>query len=208
MTSRRSAVAAVPLVVLFAAGCGGGDESIKTYRVARPDDAKPAGGATPAGTSPAARPAAEGGPYRILGAMFPADNPQWFFKLVGKADELAAVEKEFDTFLAGVKFPGGFGSPPAYDLPAGWTSAGKSGMRADTLKFGPGGKLEMSVIPSVGGVEGNLTRWAGQVGSDADKAKATREVTAAGGVKGLRVDLVGPKNPSGAMTGGPFSGGK
>ena len=187
---------------LLAAGCGEQNQEIKTYRVAKPGDAKaPDGKAGPAAAEDA------GGPYRILGAMFPADDPQWFFKVTGNAAELTTAEKEFDAFLATVRVPTGPKNPPQYDLPAGWTSAGKSGMRADTLKFGPGGKFEMSVIASVGGVDGNLARWAGQVGSDADRAKSTREVTGNDGVKGLRVDLTGPKNPAGAM-GGPFSGGQ
>jgi hypothetical protein len=197
----RSCLPSAVVFCLLAAGCGEPNQEIKTYRVAKPNDVKaPDGKSGPAVDT--------GGPYRILGAMFPADDPQWFFKVTGKADELAAVEKEFDTFLATVRFPNGPKNPPLYDLPAGWTSAGKSGMRADTLKFGPGGKFEMSVIASVGGVDGNLARWAEQqLGTTVDKAKQTREVTTASGAKGLRVDMTGPKNPAGAM-GGPFSGGQ
>ena len=80
-------------------------------------------------------------------------------------------------------------------------------MRADTIRFGPADSpLEMTVIAAMGGPKENVDRWAGQLGAKADFAKATKEITTAGGVKGLRVDVTGPKNPAGA--GGPFMGGR
>ncbi len=183
-------LAAVGLLALI--GCGPSDE-VRTYQVPKSKEKE------------AAEPAA-GGEYRILGAMFPADGPAWFFKLTGKADALAAHQDEFDKFLASVKFPDGPSKPPAYDLPAGWKSSGPQGMRADTIRLGPADQpLELTVIAAMGGAQENVKRWAGQLGTTADFGKATREITTAGGVKGLRVDLTGPKNPAGA--GGPFMGG-
>ena len=39
------------------------------------------------------------GPYRLLGAMVPADDPVWFFKLSGGTDDLTKVEAGFDEHL-------------------------------------------------------------------------------------------------------------
>lgn len=190
MTRLSVPLTALGLVTLM--GCGPSEE-VRSYTVPRPNE--------PAG------PEAGKGDYRILGAMFPADDPVWFFKITVKADALAPHEAAFDKFLASVKFPNGPDKPPTYDLPDGWKSEGPRMMRADTIRFGPADRsLEMSVSSARGGAKENVKRWADQVGSDADFAKATKEITTAGGVKGLRVDVTGSKNPAGA--GGPFMGGR
>jgi hypothetical protein len=189
----RLPVPLAALGLLTLVGCGSG-EGIRSYTV--PTTGERAG---PVAAGP--------GDFRILGAMFPADRPAWFFKLTGKADSLAAHEAAFEKFLASVKFPDGPDKPPAYDLPDGWKSVGPRAMRADTIRLGPANSpLEMTVIGAMGGPKQNVDRWAEQLGTKADFAKATKEITTAGGVKGLRVDLTGPKNPVGA--GGPFMGGR
>jgi hypothetical protein len=183
----RFAAPVVSLGLFALLGCGPG-EQVHSYTVTKPTE-----------------PVAGKGEYRILGAMFPADEPTWFFKLTGKADALAAHEVEFDKFLTSVKFPDGPKKPPTYDLPAGWKSEGARGMRADTIHLGAGDSApEISVIAAMGGAKENVQRWAGQLGATTDFARATKEVTTTGGVKGLRVDLTGPKDP--AASGGPFMG--
>jgi hypothetical protein len=188
----RLAAPLVALGLLTLVGCGPGEE-VRSYSVPKPNEP--------------ATPAASQGDYRILGAMFPADEPAWFFKLTGRADALAAHEAAFDKLLASVKFPDGSAKPPTYDLPDGWKSEGPSGIRSDTIRLVPGDKsLELSVIKAMGGPKENVDRWAGQLGAKADFAKATNEITTAGGVKGLRVDVTGPKDP--ASSGGPFMRGR
>lgn len=189
---KRLAAPLVALGLLAQFGCGPSEE-VRSYSVPKSDDP--------------AEPAAGRGDYRILGAMFPGDDPAWFFKLVGKSEALAAHEAAFDKLLASVKFPDGPTKPPAYDLPDGWKSEGPRGMRADTIRFGPAdGPLELTVIGAMGGPKENVDRWAGQLGTKTDFAKATKVITTAGGIKGLRVDLTGPKDPAGA--GGPFMRGR
>ena len=181
----------VPLAVLFAAaaavGCGGG-EGVKSYTV--PRQAEP--------TAKAA------GEFRLLGAMIPAENPVWFFKLSGSADALAKYEGGFDQLLAGTKFKGE-AVPPDFTPPEGWkVGPGRAGIVALTVKL-PDPTLEVTVVKSGGSVEQNLDRWLGQLGltpGAGDLAKYTRPVDAAGG-KVLRVDIRGPKNPAG---GGPMMG--
>ena len=110
----------VPLAVLFAAaaavGCGGG-EGVKSYTV--PRQAEP--------TTKAA------GDYRLLGAMIPAENPVWFFKLSGSADALTKYEGGFDQLLAGTKFKGE-AVPPDFTPPEGWkVGPGRAGIVAHGL---------------------------------------------------------------------------
>src|SRR5688572_15330190 len=87
---KRLAAPIVALGLLTQIGCGPSEE-VRSYTVPKPND--------PAAPEPSQ------GDYRILGAMFPADKPAWFFKLIGKADALAAHEAAFEKFLASVKFP-------------------------------------------------------------------------------------------------------
>ncbi|MBA4066166.1 MAG: hypothetical protein C0501_21115 [Isosphaera sp.] len=190
------------LAAVLAAGCAA-DEPIQTYDVpkaAKYDGQQPA----PAGD------------YRILGAMFPANDPTWFFKFAGKADQVAKHEADFDKMLATVKLtPTG----PQFDTPAGWKRLGprvvKRGGVAlsiyETVQFGPESEpLEVSVTRSGGGTLENVSRWYGQVGRPAPKpdqlASVTAPLPAADGLKGLRVDVSGPKNP--ATGGGPMMMGK
>ena len=187
---------------LVPAGCGGGD-GVSTYNVPKSTDS----GKKDAGDPPPAAPAAAGGDYRILGAMFPAGKPgwYWYFKFVGPAELVGTHEADFDKMAKSVKLQADPTTVPSLDLPAGWartgprvTGGGGVQMRFDeVLKVGG---LECTVSYVGGGVDGNVGRWAGQVGAP-PAAKATTEFTA-NGVTALRVDLRGPRNP----VGGPMMG--
>jgi hypothetical protein len=149
------------------------------------------------------------GKYRILGAMFPVDEPKWFFKLVGPADALAAYEAGFDQLLASVSLPAN-GGTPEFTPPEGWARGPGREMVAVTVKT-PDGKYEVTVASAMGGVAENLKRWAtaqNQLGNarftGADVAKYTKTIDARG-VKGLRADLRGPNDPTSKR--GPFMGG-
>lgn len=186
---------AVPLVLVASLaagvlGCGGDGITVSTAPKA---DGAPTGGA---------------GEYRILGGIYPADEPEWFFKLTGPADELGRYEADFDKLLASVSLaPGG---QPKFDAPEGWkVGPGRAGIVIATIKT-PDGKYEVTVTSSTGGVAPNLRRWAvDQLGQKSfgqeDVAKVTKPVEAKG-VKGLKADLRGPNNPAGKA--GPMMGGK
>lgn len=196
--ARRARPAVVLAVLCTAAGCGGG-EGVTSYRAPKSTEST---GRAPGPAGPAAGAAgAAGGEYRILGAMYPADDPQWFLKLTGPADAVAKNEADFDKLAASFALPAGGSKVPAFTPPGGWRRAGPRSIHAETVRTPDG--LEMTVTASVGGVKANVDRWAGQVGA-ADAPDATRPFEAAG-VKGLRVDLKGPKNPAaGGM--GPMMG--
>jgi hypothetical protein len=190
-----SLVAAIALVPV---GCGGGD-GVTKYTVPK---------TTESGRKDIGDPLPAGGEGRILGAMFPADDPQWFFKLAGPADALTPHEAGFDALLASVSLPAN-GGPPEFTTPEGWKRGpGRGGIVAATIRT-PDGKYEVTVTSSTGGVLGNLKRWAtdpNQLGGKSfeadDVPKVTRLIDAKG-VKGLRADLRGPKLPKG----GPMMGG-
>ena len=179
------------LLSATAAGCGSGD-GIESYTVPR---ASNKGGAA--------------GEYRILGAVYPSDNPVWYFKLTGSAADLAKHEADFDKFIASVKLKGD--GVPDFKLPDGWTRGGprdvsRGGVTVrfeETIKFDG---LEMTISRSQGGLAGNVERWAGQVGlrgtGQALLDQYTRFVPA-DGWRGVRVDLKGKQNPAG----GPMMGG-
>ena len=191
---------AVPVVAtILVAGCGPND-GVRSYSVPKTPEPKP----NPPAVVDAAPDAKDGAEYRILGGMFPADDPVWFFKLTGKASAVADHEAEVDQLLASVRLPAGGKDVPTWELPPGWKSGGKESIHADTLLFGPADKpLKLTVTPAMGGVSGNVQRWAGQVGAPADDtSKYTRPIETKTGTKGLRVDVTGPKNP----VGGPMMG--
>jgi hypothetical protein len=189
----------LPFVFLFAAasavGCGGG-EGVKAYSVPRQAEA----------TAKEAT-----GPYRLLGAMVPADDPVWFFKLSGPTDGLTKYEGGFDQLMASIRYKDEK-AVPDFTAPEGW----KLGGPRTTVKMGvavkvdqtvtlPDPSLELTVSTSGGGVGQNLDRWVGILGhkaSPSDRARFTKVVDSAGG-KVLRVDIRGPKNPN---AGGPMMG--
>src|SRR5438552_1096518 len=94
-------------VALFAAGCGS-DEAIHTYKVPKTTERD------------VKRPAT----YRILGAIYPADNPVWYFRLAGSVEQVGRYEAEFDKLAASVKQQADAAAVPAFDLPTGWTKTG------------------------------------------------------------------------------------
>ncbi|MCS6866218.1 MAG: hypothetical protein RMJ56_09215 [Gemmataceae bacterium] len=169
-----AALAVVPL------GCGG--DGITSYSVPKPS--------RPSGPSGA-------GEYRLLGLMVPADNPTWFFKYNGPAEEIAQYEADFDKLAASIAWRDG---PPEFTVPEGWTRGpGRDGFVKVFATAKPNhGQNELTVTQSGGGVKTNLDRWVGQIGlkpSDDDLAKYTKVVDGKN-VKVLRVDLRGPKDPT------------
>jgi hypothetical protein len=189
----RPVLLSAALLSVALAGCGSGDE-VRSYTVPRASDK---GGAA-------------GGDFRILGAIYPAEDPQWYFKLTGSAVDLAKHEADFDKFIASVRLRPG--TLPDFKLPDGWTRGGPRNVSSgpvtvtfdETVKIG---KNELTISQAQGGTVKNVDRWAKQVGLWGVRAdnvgQYTREFPA-DGVNGVRVDLTGKQNP----TGGPMMGGK
>lgn len=192
----------LPLALLAGAalaptGCGSG-EDVNAYKVPKSTEREKKDLAPPA----------EAGEYRMLGAMYPADNPVWFFKFSGPVDAVTKYEADFDKVLASVTMSGG---KLDFSAPAGWQrGGGRPGGVVATAKP-PEGKLEISLthLPGMAaGVKGNLARWVGQIGlkPGADDVKTYTTDVEANGVKGVRVDLKGPNDPA-TKSMPPFAGG-
>lgn len=185
--------ALVAAVALAPVGCGGGD-GVEKYTAPKATDAGRGGLA------------AEAGEYRLLGAMFPADDPVWFFKYNGPAAEVARYEADFDKLVASVRLSGN--APLEFTPPEGWVRGpGRAGIVVATVKT-KDGKQEVTLTQSAGGVEQNLSRWVGQIGlrPGADDVAKYTKVIDAGNAKGRRVDLTGPKDPTTSR--GPMMGGR
>lgn len=66
-----------------------------------------------------------------------------------------------------------------YDLPAGWTDMGASGMRLATLRTGADDAAdagEITIIPASGTLQSNATRWQEQLTPGADPDLVTRAI--------------------------------
>jgi hypothetical protein len=145
------------------------------------------------------------GEYRLLGAMFPADDPEWFFKFTGTADEMTKNEAGFDELLKSVKLTG---AGPEFTPPKDWKKGpGREGfVKVFATATTPDGKNELTITQSRGGVGPNLGRWVGQIGlppGPKDVEKYTKTIETTSGAKGLRVDLRGPNDPT-TKRGGPM----
>ena len=196
----RALRTAVPVAFLLslAVGCGS-DAGIRAYTVPPPVEVKDSG--------PAQN-------FRILGALYPADAPTWFFKFTGSAEQVAKYEADFDKLAATVRLAAEPTEVPSFTLPEGWTRGGPRTARGikidETIKFGPGNAQQEVTITNVpgGGILQNVGRWANQLGLPEPRldniGRVTREFDA-NGVKGLRVDLRGPNNPAARM--GPMGKG-
>ena len=72
------------------------------------------------------------------------------------------------------------GSPAlTYDLPAGWTDMGASGMRLATLRTGADDAAdagEVTIIPASGTLQGNATRWQEQLTPGANPERVARAI--------------------------------
>ncbi|MBI2480047.1 MAG: hypothetical protein HYV60_15885 [Planctomycetia bacterium] len=89
-------------VVLFAilvplAGCRPEDQ-IGRYQVARADS-----------------------PHRMLGAVVPQGDREWFFKVTGANDSVSKEVDKFTAFIESIQFGEGEEADPAWKLPEGWT---------------------------------------------------------------------------------------
>jgi hypothetical protein len=109
---------------------------------------------------------------RLLGAIIPRGEQTWFFKVIGRADDLDSEIETFRAFVRSVRFAEGQSTEPTWKLPEGWRQDPPSGMRFATLQFGPEEKsLELTVIalPTAQDNESayilsNINRWRGQLG--------------------------------------------
>ena len=196
---RRALPVVAALAVLLPAGCGG-DEGVTSYRAPKSTEAGREARPGPAAQTPA------GGEVRFLGAQIPVPSSpgnSYFVRLLGPADRVTAVEKEFDAFLGSIRVPGADGKPISWTAPPSGKEAPARQMRTVTYTLdAPGGPLELYVSDPFGGeLLDNVNRWRTDfVGLD----KVTKEQLPAvvtevplGGTKAYKVDFRGPGGKGG-----------
>jgi len=168
------------LLLFFAAGCGRNDE-VRRYQA--PKDPM----------------------WRMIGAIVPAKEATWFFKVTGPSDRIGAHKNEALDFIRGLRAEDG---EIRWTLPAGWKEEKGGPARVASLRFGDlDPKLEMTVVRlpgDGGGLTGNINRWRDQIGleklGDAEAAAAVQKIVA-NGIEVQVVDLIGPTRPAGGPRG-------
>lgn len=201
---RRVFLAALLSTAGLAAGCGGGEDGVRSYKVPKTTEA---GAKSPHGAGD--QTPAPAGEVRMLGAIIPlGDGQNYFVRMLDKADRVAAVEKEFDAFLNSIRVPGEGGKPISWTAPPGAKEGSPRPVRVVTYTLGPpGATVDVYISDPLGGtVLDNVNRWRTDfVGlpptTAADLPTVAKEIQL-GGTKAYRVDLRGPGGKGGK--GGPF----
>jgi hypothetical protein len=185
--------------VPFIGGCETKEE-IRTYRVEKEKKPQPpVAASTPTNEI-------EGKTDRMLGAIIPAGEQSWFFKVTGPGAIVDKNAAKINEFFQTIELSAG-ADKPVWRTPEGWEELGPSGMRAATLKIPNDSQpLEISVIPSSGTLIDNVNRWRGQLQlppiDEAALASTVKEAKA-GDAKMWLVDLSGKASPGGMMA--PFA---
>jgi hypothetical protein len=142
---------------------------------------------------------------RTLAAMAVEADRVWFFTVKGAAERIEARKKEFEEFIASLKFHGpkdsGRESKGAlsHARPAGWVEGPERPMRELTYFAGPEGAVAEVSVTKLGGttfgdILTNINRWRGQVGLEPvgkaeDQPVEKKEI---GGNLAACFDFVGP----------------
>lgn len=179
-------LAAIGLLVILSVLCGcQADDQIKRYQVARAEL-----------------------PHRMLGAVVPQGEREWFFKVTGANELVSQHADDFTTFVKTIKFGEGDDTDPQWELPEGWTLEPGEGMRFATIIIPTEEQpLELTVIPLPvqpnAGLLDNINRWRSQLGLiplDAEGlATETTTIELAAGTATL-VNLVGKSGASAPMS--------
>lgn len=118
---------------------------------------------------------------RMIGAILPAEDRAWFFKVVGPIAELDSQAEAIQKFIRSIDIDGDL---PKWQTPDGWTELPQKGMRLATLQIPAGSKpLELSVIglPLVdqwdAQVLSNVNRWRKQLMLEALTSDELAEAT-------------------------------
>lgn len=198
----RAAALGYAVMLCSAVGCGSNDE-IKTYQVKKPAD-------NPAAASQA-EPTAEGpAKVRLLGAIIPIKDGNWFVKFSGPTEVIDAHEKEFDAFVNSIRVADDPRKPPTYTAPSGWKEQPARQMRLVTFAVDdkPNSPQVYISTPFGGSVLDNVNRWREEVGAKrataAELPSVTKELLL-GTTVAYRVDARGPGGKGGMMR-PPFAG--
>ncbi|MBC8355790.1 MAG: hypothetical protein H8E66_27760 [Planctomycetes bacterium] len=147
-------------------------------------------------------------PHRMLAAIVPQGDREWFFKLTGANEAVANQTDNFTAFLKSIQFGEGDEADPQWELAEGWTQEPGKDMRFATIKIAADEQeLELSVTPlpkpPTDGTVANINRWRGQLGlAPIEAGKLAEESTSVEYKNGTAtmVNLVGKSGASAPMT--------
>ncbi|MCA9120739.1 MAG: hypothetical protein H6822_32635 [Planctomycetaceae bacterium] len=146
-------------------------------------------------------------PHRMLGAVVPQGDREWFFKVTGANEIVSRYSDDFTEFVKTISFGDDDKSDPQWQLPSGWTQEPGEGMRFATISIPTDEQpLELTVIPLPvqpnAGLLENINRWRSQLGLSALDAeslpKETTSIELPTGAATL-VNLVGKSGASAPM---------
>jgi hypothetical protein len=147
----------------------------------------------------------EGPRERMLAAIIPHDDENWFLKLQGPEAVVAAHKAEFDEVLRTFHFVDKKDQPAEWTTPKGWKKLPATKGRYATLELeDEKNPLQMTVtmLPGGGMVVPNINRWRKQLGLNwitaMDLPRFSTEVKVASG-KAIGVDIVGVPDREAAM---------
>lgn len=152
-----------------------------------------------------------GPPHRMLGAVVPIGQREWFFKVTGANELVAGLADDFTKLIESIQVGEGEDVDPEWTLPAGWTEEPGAGMRFATIKIPTDEQeLELTVIPlpkqpSVGLLD-NINRWRTQLGLDPTDAAGLAQESVAiklADTTATVVNLVGKSGASASAMSGP-----
>jgi hypothetical protein len=164
--------AGLALAALSLSGCE--QEAITTYTVPRPA-------------------------VRLLGVMVPRPDYIWFFKLAGPVEAVTENEKDFDEFIASVRFSDDKEKVPVtWTVPEAWTKVpSRESMRFATFRGRQGSEVIVTPLEErkAGDVLSNVNRWRRQLGlpevEEAQLKDITKTITVGGVKTATRVDCTG-----------------
>ena len=184
-------VAGLMCPCLLLTGCQ--KEEIQSYLPPKPVEVK---------DSPEQR---DGPRERMLAAIIPHDDENWYLKLQGPEQAIASHKAEFDEVLRTFHFGSNKEQPAEWTTPKGWTKSPSNEMRYATLELDDKKTpLQMTItrLAGKGLMVPNVNRWRKQLGLNwvaaIDLPKVSTEVKIAAG-KAIAVDMVGVPNRSAAM---------
>jgi len=139
------------------------------------------------------------GKVRLLGAIIPQPEENWFVKMRGPSADVAGAEKQFRAFVESVKLTGKEDDPVTWTLPQGWEreKSIEDRLTFRAFRFGPKEKpLDVTISRAGGALLDNLNRWRGQVGLKTMwKFSELPRVTHTVDMNGLKVVLVDMSGP-------------
>lgn len=147
-------------------------------------------------------------PARMVAAIVRGGTQVWFFKMLGRPDQVSGAIDNFRALLQSLTL--NERQEPAWKLPEGWTEQTGSGMRLATLRAGPAADSPTVSVVGLAPPQDtldNVNRWRDQLQQapwDAAQLAASIEAVPAGELQVELFDISGTANLADPMV-GPFA---